>query len=228
MKILAMIPVWKRPEILRLFLFSLNKNKDIEPLFIVSPEDPHIDEILSIIPEDSYICTHRNYPFGAKKNTGYHFAKSLEWDYLMELNSDSIVNPALLDLYKPYMERGVPFFGLRNLYAVDLFTKRCIFIPNYNTDMTYGAGQMLSRKSAFLDKLWTNELNEGMDTNKIVHLRKAGIPEVVVDNGEVPMIVDIKTNTTITHFIELERYSEKEVTYEFLTKHIGYDFINSQ
>jgi len=39
------------------------------------------------------------------------------------------------------------------------------------------------------------------------------------------MIVDLKTNTTLSHFKILERYSEKTVPYEYICKHIGYDII---
>ena len=172
------------------------------------------------------VIEHLNYPFGKKKNFGGRMAKTYSWDYLLELNSDTIVNPALFELYRPYMEKRVPFFGLNNLYAVDYKTRESIFIPDYNEGMTFGAGQMLSRE-AYCCELWTNELNEGMDTSKIVHLRKAGIPETVVDCGEIPMVVDVKTNTTISHFIELKARSSKNVDYEFLKKEIGYDFISS-
>ncbi len=232
MKILCMVPVWKRPEISRLFLKSferLQEYADLQLLCILSPEDPYYDENMDLLPGGTATAEFANYPFGAKKNFGGCIAQhpSMEWDYLLELNSDSIVNPAIFDLYRPYMEKRVPFFGLRNLYVVDYLTKEGLYIPNYNTDMTFGAGQMLHR-DAYICQLWTDELNEGIDTSKISHLRKAGIDETVVDNGEVPMVVDIKTNTTITHFVELKARSEKEVDYEFLTKHIGYDFINSQ
>jgi len=242
MKILVLTPLWKRPEIFRLYLESLSRlfmsYPDMEAAFILSPDDPRFIELgEELLTTDHYPIIERNTPFGKKKNTGFRVAKGLEWDYLLELNSDSIVNCRLLELYRPYMDKGVPFFGLNNLYAIEYHTRKCIFIPEYNSDrhrgipnyevMSFGAGQMLSREAADkMDKLWTDELNEGMDTNKIKHLRRAGIPEVVVDCGETPMIVDIKTNTTITHFKMLERMAEKEVSYEWVSKQIGYDFIS--
>jgi hypothetical protein len=223
-----MVPVWKRPEILKLFVKSferLREYADLELLCILSPDDPYYFDHMEILPKRTYMISHKNYPFGKKKNFGGEFAKNLKWDYLLELNSDSIVNPKIFELYRPFMEKKTPFFGLNNLYVVDYYTQKSIFIPNYNTDMTFGAGQML-HKDAYICKLWTDELNEGIDTSKISHLRRAGIDETVVDCGEVPMVVDIKTHTTITHFIELEARSEKQVDYEFLKMHIGYDFIN--
>lgn len=232
MKILILTPIWKRPEIVRLFVKSLSRLKfNYDMLFIVSPEDPFRDEIISFLPSRAFITGIENFPFGRKKNHGLAIAKTLKWDYLLELNSDSIVNPKLMDIYRPYMDRGVPFFGLNNLYVIDYYTKKAVFIPAYNSTggkdvMSYGSGQMLAR-SACPDRLWEDNLNEGMDTNKICTLRMAGVDETVVDCGDTPMIIDIKTNTTITHFKMLEKMAEKEVAYDFLKQQIGYDFISS-
>jgi hypothetical protein len=225
MKILIFTPIWKRPEILREYVRSLERLPEHELLVIVSPEDPHHDEINDILP-DCWKVECENKPFGRKKNTGLEGARQLKWDYLMELNSDSIVNPRLFELYKPYMDRKTPFFGLKNLFCTDYATKKSLSIPDYNTDMTFGSGRMLHRDALLIDKLWTDELNDGIDTNMMKRLKKVGIKETVVDNGEIPMIVDLKTNTSIWHFKLLETRGF-EISYDYLTKHIGYDFISS-
>jgi len=227
MKILIYTPIWKRPEIVKLYLESLKRldgvvNYDL--LVVMSPEDPFYWQIIDMLPEETYIKTHKNKPFGAKKNAGIEVARMLDWDYLMELNSDSIVNPAIFDLYKSNMEEKTPFFGLNNLFAVDYYTRECIFIPSYNEDMTFGSGRML-HKDYLIDKPWLDELNEGMDSNMRTRLLKFGIKEEVVDCGEIPMIVDIKTDTSIWHFDFLKQRSRSQVSYKFLTKYIGYDFI---
>ncbi len=225
MKILIMTPFWKRPEIVREYVRSLARlTIDFELIAILSPEDPYMYDIIKRLPLNGWTVSAKNSPFGAKKNAGAEAAGQLEWDYLLELNSDSIVNPAIFELYRPYMEEQNPFFGLNNLFIVDYATKRSLFLPEYNDDMTYGAGRMLHR-SAFHLPLWTDELNEGMDTNMMTRLQKAGIEETVVDSGDIPMIVELKTNTTINHFKLLEARPHKEVTYEYIKKHIGYDFI---
>jgi hypothetical protein len=92
--------------------------------------------------------------------------------------------------------------------------------------MTFGSGRMLHRDALLIDKLWTDELNDGIDTNMMKRLKKVGIKETVVDNGEIPMIVDLKTNTSIWHFKLLETRGD-EIPYEYLVEHIGYDFISS-
>ncbi len=227
MKILIYTPIWQRPEIVREYVRSLERLPEHELLVVVSPEDPHIDEIFEYLPEDTYYTHCKNKPFGAKKNAGLEIARVLEWDYLMELNSDSIVNPALFELYEPYMSRKVPFFGLNNLFCTDYYTKRSLSIPGYNGDMTFGSGRMLHRDALRIDKLWVDELNEGMDTCMMKRLKEVGIKETVINNYEVPMIVDLKTNTSIWHFKLLETRGF-EIPYEYLVEHIGYDFINHE
>jgi len=191
----------------------------------MSPEDPDYSELYDILPGYAWTVDCENKPFGRKKNAGLEGARSLKWDYLMELNSDSIVNPKIFDLYKPYMEQKVPFFGLSNLFVSDYKTRKSLSLPKYNDDMTFGSGRMLHRSALVLDKMWVDELNEGMDTNMITRLRNAGVKETVIDN-DIPMIVDLKTNTSIWHFKLLEKWGT-EIPYEYLTEQIGYDFISS-
>ena len=224
MKILIMTPFWKRPEIVREYVKSIERLKerandfsfvhcphsisfDIQLLGILSPEDTCFGEILDALPDDALVVLKENTPFGVKKNYGLRTADIMDWDYLFELNSDSIVNPELFDLYRPYMEKQVPFFGLKDLFVVDYATKETLSIPDYNSGMTYGAGRMLHR-SVFETKLWTNELNEGMDDNMRKRLEKRGIADVPIATPE-PMLVELKTNTTINHFIMLKQLGKR-------------------
>jgi len=98
--------------------------------------------------------------------------------------------------------------------------------------MTYGAGRMMHR-SIVEDKMWTDELQCGMDDNCRGKLEKRGIKDCPV-YSDVPMLVDLKTNTTLNHFLQLKnlgvgRNEPKAVNveYEYLTEHIGYDFIST-
>ena len=236
MKILIMTPFWKRPEIVREYVRSLERlfnYADIQLLAVVSPEDPYLGDILEALDSvGAWVVLCGNDPFGKKKNYGLRTLNILEWDYLMELNSDSILNPAIFDLYRPYMEKEIPFFGLKDLYVTDYATKESLFIKDYNSGMTYGAGRMMHR-SIVQDKMWTDELQCGMDDNCRGKLEKRGIKDVPVPS-DVPMLVDLKTNTTLSHFIMLKNLGRARnepkavnVEYDYLVKHIGYDFISS-
>ena len=213
MKILIYTPFWKRPEIVREYVKSVERLKkvswiDVRIMAIVSPEDPDFRKIVDSIHElrkrFKYVSIFptRNTPLGAKKNAGLWLATSYDWDYLLELNSDSIVNCRLLDIYKPYMDKGVPFFGLKDLYVVDYATKETLFIPDYNSGMTYGAGRMMHR-SIIRGRMWNDELNEGLDDNCRAGLEKRGIPDCPIETDK-PMLVELKTHTTINHFTMLK------------------------
>lgn len=232
MKILILTPFWKRPEIVREYVRSLDRAPYDVLLTIISKEDPYFHDIFFSMPVDTCDVFTPNSPLGAKKNAGVKAARHLEWDYLLELNSDSILNPAIFDLYKPYMERGELFFGLKDLYVTDYATKESLFIKDYNSGMTYGAGRMMHR-SIVDAKMWTDELECGMDDNCRGKLEKRGIKDVPV-HSDIPMLVDLKTNTTLNHFLMLKNLGKGRnepravnIEYKFLTKHIGYDFISS-
>ena len=107
MKILILTPFWKRPEIVQEYVKSVQRLKsvaDIQLLAILSFEDPNYKEVLDLI-DGWYFCHADNSPLGKKKNEGLEFAMEFEWDYLLELNSDSIVNSRLLEIYGPYMDQ---------------------------------------------------------------------------------------------------------------------------
>ena len=81
MKILIYTPIYKRPEIVKLYLQSLKRlygvvNMDM--LFVISPEDPYYWDILDMLPPHAYIKVHKNFPFGAKKNAGLEVARMLQ------------------------------------------------------------------------------------------------------------------------------------------------------
>ena len=225
MKILIYTPIWQRPEIVREWVRSLERLPKHELLVVMSPEDPYYQENYYALPSYAYVVECENNPLGRKKNTGLEGVRQLKWDYMMELNSDSIVNPGIFDLYKPYMGKKTPFFGLNNLFVTDYATKKSLFIPGYNGDSTFGSGRMIHRDALVLEKMWVDELNEGMDNNMLKRLKAAGIQETVVDCGDVPMIVDLKTNVSIWHYKLLETMGT-QVAYEYLTEQIGYNFIS--
>jgi len=84
-----------------------------------------------------------NRPLGRKKNAGLAALLEMEWDYMMELGSDDIVNPALMEVYQDYFDRGVPCFGVRSCYQLELSSGR---VALFEIDYPIGAGRCISRK----------------------------------------------------------------------------------
>jgi hypothetical protein len=211
MKTCILTPLFKRPEIVRLFLYGyqrLKKYADVMLVCIVSPEDKYRDNLIDMCTDaGAEVCEWSNKFLGEKKNAGMEFALDFEWDYFMDLGSDNIVNPKLFDLYKPYMEKRVPFFGLNNLYVMEWSTKKTLFVEKYNSQNTYGAGRMLLN-DAIKIHLWPDCANEGLDTLAMKRLRDAGVHETVIPTGREPYILDIKTDTNINQFMFMEPIGE--------------------
>jgi hypothetical protein len=115
MKILVFTPVWKRPEITRAYCLGiqrLKKSFDVDVLCVLSPEDDSENKVLLDEYDIQYIL-HRN-KLGEKKNEGLQHALKLDFDYLLEMNSDDIIADELLETYKDLMRKGENFIGIRN------------------------------------------------------------------------------------------------------------------
>ncbi len=232
MKIIILIPIWKRPELTKKCIEALLKLKpkgiELKVFCMLSPDDPGLLENLSIMKKHNiYFMAAPNKPLGCKKTFGLVNAIGLDkdYDYIMELGSDDFINPKLFDLYGLLISEGVAFFGLNNLYMYSVKQDKLIWVKEYAGEgMTYGAGRMIHR--SIIEKLgcdlWDN-YNEGLDTMSAKKIKKAGFHETVIDAGEFPYILDVKTDTHICPFEFVEKYCEtKEVDIKLL-KDFGYE-----
>src|SRR5665648_107754 len=102
-KILLYVPCWHRPEILALFIRNMKANlpdyAELIPYFVISPEDEYFSDLINLTQGYNRALI-KNEPFGHKKNEGLNRALQLEWDYLMELNSDTVYTSLLWDFHK--------------------------------------------------------------------------------------------------------------------------------
>ena len=225
-KILILTPIYKRPEILRIFLEGFQRVKKTYPslilVCIISPEDKFYDTNLKMIMDaGGDVCEFKNKPLGEKKNAGLDFAlREYDFDYFMDLGSDDLLNSKIFELYQPYMEGDLTFFGLDNLYIHDWYSKRTLFLKNYNGDHTFGAGRMLHRRAIDLP-LWPDDAPDGLDTKMQRGLQAKDINDYIIKTGEVPYILDIKTNTNLSHFREVLNFKTKEVEFSDIAPHFG-------
>ena len=138
MKILAFVAVWKRPEITRR-CFEGIKRLGL-PIFAVVSED-WAEELCKEFNAD-YVRT-PNEPLGKKFNTGLEGALKKDFDYLMTIGSDNLINPELLKVYKYHMEQGVGLIGIGQCYWMqDQKVKQVDYFPQI-----IGAGRMISREA---------------------------------------------------------------------------------
>src|SRR5690606_30923989 len=109
---------------------------------------------LGVISEDEYkvVCAEYgfdwvmtdNTPVGRKINYGFSQRLKYKYDYLMVMNSDSVIDSKLLDeVYEPFFESLNPFFGINRITYVNFLTKQA-------RDFTYefsvlGVGKCIHR-----------------------------------------------------------------------------------
>ena len=236
MKILILIPLWKRPEIWRivcrnLLAFRKSVNWDIQILTVISPEDPDMKQLkrdCRVTGVD--ICYYSNHPVGRKMNAGVNYAlHHYEFDYLMNFGSDDLIHPAIEKLYQPYFNCGCKFFGIDSLYFHNYYSKETFCFKLYTDGLACGAGRMihrtiLERMYALDVPLYDNCQERSCDSKSSDRIRQyARITDTIVPSGEFPYIVDIKTNTNINHisFIELHQTQITKTESNFLELHYG-------
>ena len=242
MRILVLTPVWKRPEVVRVFADAFVRSKydcywDLGLLPIISPEDPYYSILVNIF--WNYESTYRiNKPLGAKKNKGLEVALLRKWDYLLELGSDNVMHPKIFDYYKPYIDRGDLMFGFTEGYVCEPKTKRCIWTKNrWNDGMCQGAGRMIHRsvveKTIYkMGSLWEDKSESGLDTESRKRINNAygrttNDPLEKVVKAPHPMVLDIKTDTNLWPMVWFNKWMERhpenfeEVDYETITKEFG-------
>ena len=239
MKILVLTPIWKRPEIVRVFLDKFN---DLDKIVsyelmlypILSYDDIYNAQIFNMLTDDGHLWMSQtpNNPLGQKKNIGLCDAMSdINFDYLMELGSDDILKPEVFDYYTPYMERGELMFGMKDLYVCEPKTKRCILAGGrWNDGMAFGAGRMIHRRVIEkVGKLWEDKSECGLDTESAGRINKAygrpaHDPLCQIVPMDKPMVLSIKTDTNLwgmgwfDHFRAKTPDSFKDVDYETITK----------
>lgn len=137
-KILAFVPIWKRPEITRQ-CFDGIKSLGLD-IFAVVSED-WAEDLCKEYGAD-YVRT-ENTPVGRKYNKGLEKAIQKDYDYLMTFNSDTLINKKLLKVYEYYMNEGIDLIGVDKVYFVE--NGKAKFV-DYKLQII-GAGRMISFKA---------------------------------------------------------------------------------
>lgn len=198
MKIQIVIPLWKRPEVTR-FCFE-----QLQETIKAIPYDVNVLCVISE-PEYSSMCDEfgfnyvffSNHNVGEKINAGIRYAKNhYTWDYLMMMNSDSVVKPELFKTYKPLIESSEKFFGVNRVTFVNFYTDEAV-------DFTYefsiiGPAKMIHR--SIVDQMGGNcykHLNRCLDDtlmDNILRVCKVG-GKIVDYKGQ--LVYDIKSDVNI-------------------------------
>lgn len=234
MKIICMIPVWRRPEILNLCISRFKATPppyaDIEPVFILSSEDPDFDLNHKLVHDFRYLV-YKNKPLGEKKNAGMRFCLKFQWDYYMDLGSDNVFTSHLWDIYHPYFEKNRPFFGLVNGHFYDTLTERVLWVSDYaydhnNNPIAWGGCRMIRRDVVRdVGTLWRDDHHSGMDGMSHWNITQRGWKCDLVDTGREPVIMNIITFVNINP-IETVSFRGEEVDVAWARHAFGLDEIS--
>lgn len=195
-KLLIYLALWQRPRITELCFMGIDRLRkhpdyDIQVLAVASET-----EMLPLCEKYNVnVVTHTNLPLGQKKNFGLKAAKQFQFDYLMEIGSDTLILSELLDEYKN--EIGVShFFGVGDAAFIDSETRLCRRVTSAST---YGGGRMISREA--LEKMefriWPDGFSKGLDNASVMNLARNGYWYKMIKPGEFPMVFDIKSEVNI-------------------------------
>jgi len=196
-RIRILIPLWKRPEVTR-FCFEGVKR--------LQKESRHQIDVSCVLSEEEFIDTCSefgfdwhfapNNPLGQKMNIGIASTLKYDYDYLMIMNSDNVVESELIDrVYEPFFESLNPYFGIGKVTYVNFYTHEAKEVTYSLTIL--GIAKMIHRsvlkKST---KLYRPELNRCLDNTMMDVMIALGISPTFVDY-EGMLAMDFKSEVNI-------------------------------
>ena len=133
MKVAAVCPIWKRPELTRFCLsqWATWDAPGIDFRFVIVGSEGY--ESMSLTHDTlgarSYYVEHPNKPLGAKFNAGIKAAEDMRPDYVMVMGSDMVVRDSIFaDLPLRF---GHPFVGVYDMHIYDVPTGTAYYWPGY-------------------------------------------------------------------------------------------------
>lgn len=146
-----------------------------------------------------------NEPLGKKFNT-VSLLKAIDFDYLMVMGSDDICNMRMIKYYFELMEKGLDFWGMKDIYIYGAKPKQTKYwggFKNHRIGETVGVARCLSRK--LLDMLdwtpWNSTLNSKLDRSMTEKLINLGVKNHAMNLADSDcFLLDIKTGSNISKF----------------------------
>jgi hypothetical protein len=240
--IVAVIPCWGRAEVfalvskqLDLFYEKTRSKIDFIVLYVFSPEDPELDSMFSVYNSAEYtkhFIYAGNKLLGAKLNAGIVDAARFNYDYIMNLGSDDLIHPNLMNIYLPQIYVNVMVIGISALffYKKDLPP---VYFFYYNNPHVIGAGRLIHRDvvKTVTEKygaLYSPDLKRGMDTFSANRINACGFPEKSIYKGSFPYIVDIKSDVNINSWEQIIKSDNNDRYIQMPLSVIENEFSNLQ
>lgn len=167
-------------------------------LFVVASTDEDCNYLSSL--GIDYV-RHENKPIGRKFSRGLCDILTLtDFDYLMPLGSDDVINPDLFDYYLVEIQKGTRYFGTHSIALLHPETSRAkIFrIPEGNRIGMIGPGRMIHRSIVehFNGYLWPAE-NKGLTLYSNTRITTIADPVVIYPQNNEVLMFDIKSDDNI-------------------------------
>lgn len=188
---LFLIPIWKRPEITKICLQTLQHFEQGILCIVSRTEDAELCRSL-----DVPFCWYPNEQLGAKWNHGLFISRPMKWDYLVTLGSDDIIKESLFDFYKSEQDVLI----MDKIHFIEVATGKA----SLTTRARVGAGRRISRKiiEKCNYKLWSPEKNRSLDMDSNTTIAKAGFSTTEIRTD--PHVVGLKSETNIWTYAHLE------------------------
>jgi glycosyltransferase involved in cell wall biosynthesis len=214
--ILILLPIWKREKITDICLSNLKRLQEKENFQVLCVVSEQWAKIKAFEYGFKFIES-ENFPVGGKMNNGIKEALRFDWDYLMNLGSDDIIDERLFKLYKPFIEQKRECFGVTKCTFIDSETKE---VKRFDYKHLIGAGRMIRRDIVEryfpLYPLKNKCLDDGSARNMF------GTQFTEIQETEDDLIVDIKSDQNIWSFDFFEGENSKfetlNINDETLTK----------
>lgn len=173
-------------------------------------ESKHEIGVLCVISETEYIevCNQfgfdwvfaPNDPLGDKINTGIKKALTYKPDYIMTMNSDSVIKAELLDVwYQPHFDKMEEFFGVDTVTFINSETNEAREFFYEFTILGVGKcmrADVVERCFKVLGELYRAKLNKCLDNTMMDNLMRIKcFPKMVKYKGQ--LVFDIKSDVNI-------------------------------
>lgn len=201
MRICVISSIYGRRETVELAFRSLKRlfadsNYHLTDVVIAVSEDWAVDYCL----DQGFIPVYYpNEPLSDKMNAAFDACMLREWDYLLEMDSDTLFCRGFWDSVKPLIGQNFPIFGFSRIYMVEKESLKAIEF-NYMTLVC--AGRFVRRDICEkVDKMWPEGLNKGLGNAAEMMLMKMNYSATTC-KGVV--IIDLKSNENIWTFDKYE------------------------
>lgn len=246
-KLAIVTSIWKRPEIVQLFMKGIHNLmdncQDFEISLVMSgslmdEKEGNWDDIGTFI--DNFYMGDLDYsnfkyidipnePLAAKVNATTYACRNLGVHYVMCMGSDDILSPELLNAYIPYMRKGIDFIGVTDGYFYDTVSGKSLYWGGYREAFrkghTLGAFRALSARilECWNWMPWENKDSNGLDRSMQDKLKiTPHTIETFSMKSKGVFGLDIKSSTNMTPFAKWD--NSEFIDTEIIKKQFSYVF----